>query len=50
METLINKIKNIFKNKNEFRPIIETIYNECKSQQKNKNINKYIEKIQELTK
>ena len=44
------KIKNIFKNKNEFRPIIEKIYNEFKSQQKNKNINKYIEKMQELTK
>ncbi len=44
------KIKNIFKNKNEFRPIIEKIYNEYKTQQKNKNINKYIQKIEELTK
>ena len=44
------KIKEIFKNKNEFRTIIEKVYNEYKVQQKNKNINKYIEKMQELTK
>ena len=44
------KIKDIFKNMNEFRPIIEKIYNEYKIKQKNKKINKYIEKIEEITK
>ena len=44
------KIKDIIKNKKEFRPIIENIYNEYKKQQKNKNINKYIEKIEDIAK
>ena len=42
------KIKDIFKNKKEFRPVIENIYNEYKKQQKNKN--KYIEKMEEIAK
>ena len=44
------KIKEIFKTKNEFRPIIEKIYNEYKIQEKIKNNKKYIEKIEEITK
>ena len=44
------KIKEIFKTKNEFRTIIEKIYNENKNQQKNKNNKKYVEKIEEITK
>ena len=44
------KIKDILKNKKEFSPIIENIYSQYKTKQKNKNINKYIEKIEEITK
>ena len=45
-----NKIKEIIKKKNEFQSIIQNIFNEYKAQQRNKNINKIVEKIKELMK
>ncbi len=44
------KIKEIFKNKSELNPLIENIYNQYKIQQKNKNVKKYIDKIEEIKK
>ena len=44
------KIKEIFKNKSELNPLIEKIYNQYKIQQKNKNVKKYIDKIEEIKK
>ena len=44
------KIKEIFKNKSELNPLIEKIYNQFKIQQKNKNVKKYIDKIEEIKK
>ena len=43
------KIKFIFKNKEEFRDVIDKIYNEYKVQTQNKIISKYINKLKELT-
>ena len=45
-----NKIKEIIKKKNKFQSIIQNIFNEYKAQQRNKNINKIVEKIKELMK
>ena len=45
-----NKIKEILKNKNEFQSLIQNQFNEYKSQQRNKNINKIAEKMKELMK
>ena len=44
------KIKEIFKNKSELNPLIEKIYNQFKIQQKNKNVKKHIDKIEEIKK
>jgi hypothetical protein len=44
------KIQFIFKNKGEFRNVIDKIYNEYQSQTQNKIILKYINKLQNLTK
>ena len=43
------KIKFIFKNKEEFRNVIDKVYNEYKSQTQNKIIIKYIKNLEELT-
>ena len=45
-----NKIKEIIKNKKEFQSIIQNKFNEYKAQQRNKNINKIVEKMKELMK
>ena len=44
------KIKFIIKNKEEFRNVIDKIYNEYKIQTQNKIISKYLNKLKELTK
>ena len=43
-----NKIKYIFKNKSEFRNVIDKIYNEYNSQAQNKIIVKYLNSLKEL--